>query len=110
MDHEFRVMTFSRLRQLGQRARENGLTRYLSPESLSLIDPGSICLARLAAAERCGPLVPHYRAAVVVQLTGVEELSEVVMDVLHEDWHALPTVTEFDAELDLFEAAVSGTR
>jgi hypothetical protein len=102
---EYRVMTLGRLKRVNQNAMECGLPRWARPAALEQLDSDGICLAKATRSERCGPRVPHYRVLVLTSLG-----HEMTVDMLPEDWNALPTVAEFDAELDLFEAAVRGTR
>lgn len=109
VDGDYKVMTLSRLKRATQNAMEHGLERWLEPDITEMMSPEAICLAQATESIRHSPR-RHCRVMVLVQLDGSGELGEMSLDMMPEDWDALPTVAEFDAELDLFEAAVRGTR
>jgi hypothetical protein len=104
---ELRVITGARLRQLAHNASEHLLPWRLSAEVIVSLPSEGVSVARLAPE----PLQPsasgETRRAVVVIDLGEGKSGEAVLDVLAGDWDSLPTVAEFDAELD---AARPGTR
>jgi hypothetical protein len=102
---EFKVITPGRLRQLTENAAKAGMRHCLRENELAALESNTINIARVIRSERCGPLKPHYFISVVVQLDG-KDPGAVSVDILPADWDALPTVAEFDRELDVMELAL----
>jgi hypothetical protein len=105
---EFRVITPGRLRKLTESAAAAGLEHILSQRDLAALESSPVNIARVIRKERCGPLRPHYFINVVVQQpdSTLGEPLGIVVDILPADWDALPTVAEFDRELDVIGGAL----
>jgi hypothetical protein len=109
---EFRVITGAQLREVARHAAGLGFAPRVSIEVAEMAEPDAVMVARVDSS--CGvmrsPLSPAIRARIIIDPGDNGEPFEVTSDVLAAVWEKLPTVAEFDAELDLLEAAVRGTR
>jgi hypothetical protein len=102
---ELRVITCEQLRRVNESAAAASL-EHLSSAVLALARPDSYNVARVSQAAPDGGEA-YYRVIAVIELTGDADWHEVAFDVLAKDWHALPTVAEFDERLDSAAAAVA---